>query len=304
VRPSKALHATLVLAQPGAHAFFRPALPVLQERGWRLAVNPEGLSPGTAVVVTSTSYAESERVAVQWARQNGVPCAQLVDSWYGYRQRITLTNGEALLPDEIWLFDGDARRDAAAEGLPQERLRIVGSPAWESVSVLPEAPASHVLLIDQPVAADMGDRLGYDENDFMLLVTDVLEQDGGGDLRLCVAPHPRRCGPILSLPKGTKVVRDAREELARCGTVIGMFSSLLIDAFLAGRHVISVQPGASAVDNCILSRLGFVPRVTRPSDLAAAMSESRPNPQEFGKRFHDSSERLARGFAELAAAAI
>lgn len=304
MRPSKPLHATLVLAQPGAHAFFRPVLPVLQECGWRLAVNPEGPSPGTAVVVTSTSYAESERAAVEWARQSGVPCAQLVDSWYDYRRRIMLTNGEALLPDEIWLFDEDARRDAAAEGLPPERLRIVGSPVWESATVLPEAPASHLLLIDQPVAADLGRQLGYDENDFIQLVADALEQEGGGDFKLCVALHPRRRGPIPSLPKGAKVVHDARKELAHCGTVIGMFSSLLVDAFLAGRGVVSVQPGAGIVDYCILSRLGFVPRVTRPSELTPAMTRSRPNPQEFGERFHHSSERLARSFAELAVANI
>ena len=232
------------------------------------------------------------------------PARSSSNSWYDYQRRIKLTNGQGLLPDEIWLFDEVARRDAAAEGLPPEHLRIVGSPAWESVSVLPEAPASHVLLIDQPVAADMGGQLGYDENEFMLLVADALEQDGGGDLSLCVAPHPRRRGPIPSLPKEAKIVHDAREELARCGTVIGMFSSLLIDAFLTGRHVVSVQPGAGAADYCILSRLGFVPRVTRPSDLASAMTGRRPNPQEFGKRFHHSSERLARGFAELAAADI
>jgi hypothetical protein len=304
VRPSETQHATLVLAQPGAHAFFRPALPVLQERGWRLAVNPEDLSLETAVLVTSTSNAESERGAVHWARENGVPCAQLVDSWYDYRQRIELTNGQALLPDEIWLFDDTARRDAAAEGLPQERLRIVGNPAWEFASTLPEAPASHVLLIDQPVAADMGRQVGYDEADFMQLVADALDQHGCRDLRLYVAPHPRRRSPVPNLPKGAEVVHDAREGLAGCGTVIGMFSSLLIDAFLGGRHVVSVQPGAGAVDYSILSRLGLVPRVTKPSDLASAMTGSRQNPQEFAWRFQHSSERLARAFAELAAADI
>jgi hypothetical protein len=274
-------------------------LPLLRQEGWRLEVDPETVSPEAAVIVTSASYAARESDAIRGARAQGIPSAQLVDSWYDYRRRVELTDGADVWPDEIWLLDDDARREAVGEGLPDERLRVVGNPTWENVAVLPAAPASNILLVDQPIEADMGRRLGFDENDFFQMIGDWFRGQESGGVKLCLAPHPRRLGPLPNWGGQVEVVRDARQALRLCGTVIGMFSSLLIDAFLAGRRVVSVQPGAGSMDYCVLSRLGLVPKVEQAAALPAALDNSRPGPQGFDARFGNSRERVVTALTEL-----
>ena len=289
--PSKRGLVLLVLGQPGAEAFFRPVIADIRELGWEVAVNQEAETVSPTVVITSATYAAEERKAVEWARVHGVCCAQLVDSWYDYRRRIALTNGPDLLPDEIWLFDETARVAAISEGLPADRLRITGNPVWETVQALPVAPKSRILLVDQTVGSDMGCRLGYEEQDFFELVRDGLRTVYSDQLKIFIAPHPRRMSQELDIDFAMEIVKDSREALQQCGTVIGMFSSLLIDAFLGGRSVVTVQPGATT-DFCVLSQLDLVPRVTAANQLPAAIDSAEPGPQGFGTRFLGSSSRV------------
>jgi hypothetical protein len=291
--------AAFVLAQPGANAFFDPVLPILKERGWTVTeidqsgdVAQQLASTNPTVVVTSTSHAAAERTATQWGCDHGTPAVQLVDSWYDYARRIEKTNGPGLMPDAIMVFDDDARRDAIGEGLAPDRLRVVGHPGWEDVQILPPASPSDVLIIDQPVKSDMGARLGYNEDDMLKVVGNGL----GGGYRLHLAVHPRRqATPVHNL----EPVSDIKTAARNCGTVIGMFSSFLIDAFLGGRRVISVQPNAGETDLCILSRLGLIPRVTEPKQFAAALTCSQSAPDKFAARFANSRGRVATVFESL-----
>jgi len=293
---SKVRHAVLVLGQPGAVEFFDPVLPALRERGWTVTVSDRFDAPvsDVGVVVTSTSYKPAERAALEWAVQRGIPTVQLIDSWYDYRRRIGMTNQSGAMSDEIWVFDDVAKADADAEGLPGERIRAVGHPAWETVPPLPAASSAEILLIDQPVSSDMGQRLGYTETEFFDLVRNGL----GKDRPAALAMHPRRpeSDPSAS---GFRIARNTREAAKRCDTVIGMFSSFLIEAFLAGRRVVSVQPNAKGEDFCILSRLGLVPRVTAAADLAPALASAMPGPRGFERRFAGSRQRVLEAFAAL-----
>jgi hypothetical protein len=286
----------LVLGQPGAVEFFDPVLPSLRERGWTVTVSDQFDASviDTGVVVTSTSYKPAERVALEWATQRGIPTVQLIDSWYDYRRRIELTNQPGAMPDEIWVFDDVAKADAVAEGLPGERICAVGHPAWEAVPPLPAASSAEILLIDQPVSSDIGQRLGYTETEFFDLVRSGL----GNNPPPTLAMHPRRPESDRSA-SGFRIVRNTREAAKSCDTVIGMFSSFLIEAFLAGRRVVSVQPNAKGEDFCILSRLGLVPRVTAAADLAPALASALPGPRGFERRFAGSRQRVLEAFATL-----
>ncbi len=293
---SKARHAVFVLGQPGAVEFFDPVLPALQEQGWTVTA-AEGFdapSSNISVVVTSTSYKPAERAALEWAAERGVPTVQLIDSWYDYRRRIEMTNGPGAMPDEIWVFDDVAKADAVSEGLPGDRIRAVGHPAWETVAALPHAAATEVLLIDQPVSSDMGARLGYTEKDFL----DLVRRGLGKNYRATLALHPRRS--VADPSDGFRLSRDPRQAVKSSGAVIGMFSSFLIEAFLAGRRVVSVQPNATREDFCILSRLGLIPRVTETAALAPALASATPGPRGFDRRFAGSRARILEAFAEYA----
>ena len=303
MRQNKSRHAVLVLGQPGAVAFFNPVLPALREHGWGVTVLDGNATSfdveasGHMVVVTSATYAPAERAALAWAKRHGIPSAQLVDSWYDYRRRIEATNGPGLMPNEILVLDETAKNDAAAEGLPAQCIRVVGHPAWEAIAPLPDAPISNVLLVDQPVSDDMGRRLGYDEDDFLALVRSGL----GSDYRLTLALHPRRKQAAGDPAIPGAIVSDVREAVKTCGTVIGMFSSFLVEAYLSGRRVVSVQPNAGVVDYCILSRLKLIPRVTAAAQLSGAIAAARPGLLGFNERFAHSRARVVEAFAALAA---
>jgi len=301
VQPDKRKCVLFVLHQPGAEAYFRPVISELHETGWEVAFNqaPQAVLP--SVIVVSSSYAEEERRAVEWARDHGVGCAQLIDSWYDYKRRIELTNGPGLLPDQIWIFDELARKSAIADGLPADRLKITGNPAWEAVPALPAAPRSGILIVDQPVGSDLGQRLGYDERDFFQTIGDGLADVAIDTGNVIIAVHPRRSGPVPELGLAAEVSHDARSALLRCGTVIGMFSSLLIDAFLGGRRVVSVQPNAGAADRCVLSTLRFAPRVEIADQLKDAIDRAMPGPQGFEQRFVGSARRVRDALCQLAA---
>jgi len=294
---SKVRHAVFVLVQPGAVEFFDPVLPALREQGWTVSVSDHFDPPvsDAGIVVTSTSYKAAERAGLKWAAQRGIPTVQLIDSWYDHRRRIEMTNGPGAMPNEIWVFDDVAMADAVSEGLPGERIRAVGHPAWDAVPPWPAAASAEILLIDQPVSLDMGQRLGYTETEFFDLVRSGLGKNRPATLSM----HPRRLESDPSAA-GFRIVYNTREAAKSCGTVIGMFSSFLIEAFLAGRRVVSVQPKAKDEDFCILSRLGLVPRVTAAADLAPALASAMPGPRGFERRFAGSRQRVLEAFATFA----
>jgi hypothetical protein len=80
-----------------------------------------------------------------------------------------------------------------------------------------------------------------------------------------------------------------------------MCSTFMVEAFLGGRRVISVQPKAKGTDYCILSRLELIPRVTASGQFADAMAVTKPGPRGFAQRFERSRARVAEAFAAFAA---
>src|SRR3546814_10949105 len=83
------------------------------------------------------------------------------------------------------------------------------------------------------------------------------------------APHPEQ-HPSDHVT-GAAVTRYDRSLLDDIETLVGMFSAPLVDAYLAGRRVVSLQPGAHAVDLCTLNRHGRSRRARDMDELAAAL---------------------------------
>jgi len=217
--------------------------------------------------------------------------AQFVDTWLNYRRRFR-NLADVGLPDRILVVDEAARAEAAAEGLPADRLRIVGHPAWEESPALPPAPRARVLFLGAPVARDFGRSLGYDEWDAWDVVRAAAERQPDLVARLWYGRHPEqtevpaeRLGPAL-------LHEDSMALLKETGTVIGMFSSPMVDAYLGGRRVISVQPGGSGPDPCPLSRHGRVPRVGTVAQLIAALRSDRSAADDLRAALRGSGDRL------------
>jgi hypothetical protein len=199
------------------------------------------------------------------ARARRLRTAQYVETWYGYRRRLAPTL-EWPEPDLLLLPDEAAVAEARAEGVSSRHVRVVGNPVWEDIR--PDAPVEdRWLFVDAPVRRDYESILGYDEADAWRLVA-AAHRSRAVAAPILFAPHPS--DPGKPVPPGAEPAHFSPGLLARVATVFGMFSAPLVDAYLRGRRVVSVQPGAK-VDLFPLSRRGLVPRVRDAPELAAAL---------------------------------
>jgi hypothetical protein len=244
------------------------------------------------LVVTSTTYKEMERAALTYAQDHGIASCQLVDSHYNYSGRLQETNGAAILPDRVLLLDPIAVLEAVAEGLPEDRLSAVGNPAWEEMTLAPPERESCALFASQPIAADMNNRLGYTECSALELALTAADHRPDLIERILLAPHPREDGTAAHTHPCLRRIDSAKLGLRQAGTVLGMFSSVLIEAVLAGRRVISLQPRAQGMDMCMLSRHGMISRALNLGDLIAAMSGPPPSVDDLRLWYAESTNRV------------
>jgi hypothetical protein len=71
-----------------------------------------------------------------------------------------------------------------------------------------------------------------------------------------------------------------------------MFSSFMTDALLAGRHVVSLQPGAVDPDMNLGGPARLVPRATTQGELIAALTVPSSAPAALRAALKDSCARL------------
>jgi len=314
-----------VIAQPGAAAYF---LPLWQRWSddptapdWRLLIVPAArrhvawpthradrlVDPATAeaagfdaalagwqpaVVVTSTSYHGLEREAVRWAKNAGSRTVQLIDAHYNYCRRIEASNVDGTRPDVVIVPDRFAAAEAAADGLPADGVRALGYPAWESVPVAATADPRRALFVSQPISDDHADSLGYTEQSALALALQAVEGEQALFDEILLALHPRENADRVPTHPRLRLVDTAQQGLAQAGTVLGMFSSFLVDAVLAGRRVVSLQPEAKGTDMCMLSRHGFISRAGSLHDLRHAMAAPPPDAGSLRQAYTGSLDRV------------
>ena len=114
--------ASLVLRRPGAGDLRAPSCP-----GSRRSRRSRRSSPFDWVLCGSSASADLERRVVRAARAAGVPCTVWLDHWVNYPMRFVL-DGEAVLPDELWVSDEHAARIAR-----ETRPRAAGPRAGQPV---------------------------------------------------------------------------------------------------------------------------------------------------------------------------
>lgn len=322
----------LVVVEAGAGAFLRPALQALHERrdlDWRIVVAPmalraigDDMPPGRllagdlnrtdgkaalgfvdahrpkALIVSAGGW-QMERGAIAYARKQGIPTAQYIDIWYGYRRRL-LEGANGILPDSIMVIDELARTEAIAEGLPPELLVLCGHPLWSGVPALPPTMSRDTIFLGAPVRRGHGRELGYTEEDAWdcLCEAAAARPDLFGAIRY--APHPEQ-SELPEMPREDAFINYSTDLLAQTGQVVGMFSAPLIEAYLAGRRSVSLQPHAAPLDMAPLSRFGLSPRATDRAALIAALEAPPPDPAPLRQSLAGSVERFIAGMEAMVA---
>ncbi len=244
------------------------------------------------IVLASASYCPVEEAAFRYARRRGIAVMRFIDTWYRYRDRLCTAGGVFAVPDRVLVIDEYAVAEARAEGVPGEALLTVGHPAWEVVSRLPAADRRDVMFVSQPVARFYGDVLGYTERSAWDEFLEVARARPDLVRRILFAPHPNDDMPPPPANDLVTVVPSGRKALAEVGTVVGMFSSLLADALLAGRHVVSFQPHAVGIDMNAMGRDSFMPRARTTAELVEALAGESACAAELRRALAGSCDRL------------
>lgn len=237
-------------------------------------------------LVCSASREPMEAAALTWATKNGIPSLHLLDALYGFSWRSDLRAGM------MAVIDDQACSDAAEEGLPQERLVVAGHPAWEAIAPMDDAPLGNWLFLDQPIATVRPD-LGYTEQDAWGMIQDAARLQPQAFQRLIYAPHPAR-GPKAGLPEGSLSLAETmtlQQGLHQCGTIAGVYSGGMVEAFLGGRRVVSLLPRSGEV-LCPLARRGLSPLYRSAAELADAAMVAMCDNRALRASLHGSLDRL------------
>ncbi|HAA91894.1 MAG TPA: hypothetical protein DCS82_08480 [Rhodospirillaceae bacterium] len=277
----------------------REAAPVLEDLSEKNPTRMLDRTDGTSIVDTSCDEGllilssaggwPVEHATKRHAQTLDIPVIQLIDTWYGYRVRLT-ENEDWLLPNILMLVDEIAASEAQSEGVPAEIVKIVGNPAWEQIEPEPASTTQKILFLGAPVKHGYGDRLGYDENSAWDLVLQAASEQPELFSELYYAPHPEQDEPDRLGP--AKLTRYQPDRLDLYDTYIGMFSAPLIEAYLAGRRAISVQPNATGLDMCPLSRHGRVRRVSSANELSLALGGSSMSSTQLRQSLRGSTQRV------------
>jgi len=243
----------------------------------------------TSAILCSAGGHALEHAVIDGARARAIPTVQFIDTWYNYRRRLE-KNGQLNLPGKIAVIDDVAVQEAVAEGLPEERLTCLGHPGLARIPLLPPTADRKTLFIGAPARRDYGHSLGYTEATSWALAKQVQKKRPDLISDLAYAPHPEEAGP----PDAETPCRryDFGVLESDYGQVLGMFSTPLIEAFLAGRRAVSVQPDALGTDMWSASRQDLAPRALDEEDLVRALETPIPDPTPLRARLSNAASKL------------
>lgn len=242
------------------------------------------------LIISATSLPSvdmTEKYLWWQAKQRGIPSVAFLDQWQNYAVRFSGKRDHerlAYLPDWINCLNEIGREEMIREGFDEAKLVAFGHPYLSSLkrdlSALDVARLKamlHIkagdevaLFVSEPVREFYGDTRGYDQ--YRVLDFFLSNLANAPDRpRILVKLHPKDnresfqalAEKFESLPLqfiGNEL--NSLECLAASDFVFGMSSVMLIEAYILGKKVMSLQPGLQVDDPMVLSRNKLIPIVT------------------------------------------
>lgn len=243
------------------------------------------------VITSATSLPErdmSERFLWENARTVGIPALAFLDQWQNYAIRFSgPAENERLnyLPDYINCMNSIGEIEMIREGFDKCRLVKFGHPYLSSLkesmvsineemirqSLSVSTSQRIILFVSEAIREHYGMRRGYDQFDALRLFMEIVSVSNE-DVVPLIKLHPKDTladyQRMLAKYKHLKPIIIKNEltskECIRVSDVVyGMTSIMLIEAFVCGKMVFSLQPGLEGEDHLMLSRFGFIPVITQ-----------------------------------------
>jgi hypothetical protein len=287
----------------GRIATTEAALPVVERHGFerqgilifgRMPIDPEVLLPAFSPDLFVAGIAECTAAERRWlssARRHGIPSLGVLDTWGEYADRIGLASVEAgEFTDVLGVMNERAREHLARE-CSWPRIVATGNPGLEEFlttlkddgarsrakATLGIAPSSEVVtFFSQPIAQKLGVTIGYTQYDALR----TLARHVNPAATLLAAAHPLDDVVALqgSLDGRGQVLAhyDPKVVYAASDLVVSCYSACLLEAALALRPTVSLQPGLNGRSRCWSATLGVseiaVTEEGAPSAIARAIA--------------------------------
>ena len=259
----------LLVCSDREYAFFETfGIPVRQCRSEDARAIFQEFQPDS--LYSGTSY--TSRIELDFtceAKKRAIHTASFVDHYTGFDVRFGTTEAR-ILPDEIHVLDEKAAALAREAGLPERRIRITGNPyheflgSWRSRLSkeqvfqkldIPLSDAKIILFAPDPLSnAGGAEKFGTDEVAILKLFLESLGE-AGRPTQLLIKAHPNQSMEYLktglkNVPKNVEVhlvpaEKDAllNDLIQQTDLVVGMFSSILLEAELLGKKSLGILVG-------------------------------------------------------------
>lgn len=293
----------------------------------------EQVTPG--ILLLGTSWGPSlDKALLRSAQARRIPSLAVLDMWSYYRERFTdPISGHLCLPTKIAVMDQLAFDQAVQAGLPRRSLIITGQPYLHEVATRLRKPEfcqqaeslrrawlggdrqqedmCVVLFASEAFAEDFGPHTpyyrGYTEVDALEGLAETVQRiEDGTDHRVMIVIklHPEQTtGSLRMGPRATqRSIHVVTEQPAwpcilAADVIVGMTSMFLIEAALAGKPVISFQPGVREKD-FIGTQIGLIPTVSSAQELVTILKSAwTENPIAYNQDVQDKASSLAQGGA-------
>lgn len=245
-------------------------------------------------VITSATSLPSKDMMEKYlwdaAREAGIGTLAFIDQWQNYSMRfsgIHIHERLRYLPDLINCINKIGRREMIEEGFPEDRLISFGHPylagiaaryaslsADTAISVLGITSSDFrreetLVFVSEPLFENFANSRGYNQYDVLnYFLKNVLRfhQEARVVIKLHPKDDPEKFRSVLDRFREIEIhiVRNeltSLECLTLSDRIFGMTSIMLIEAFIFGKTVVSLQPGLSVEDPFVLSRHGFIPKM-------------------------------------------
>ena len=243
------------------------------------------------LVVTGTSgVSDLERELWRAARRSGIPTLAVVDRWYNVQRRfLTTGTAESVQPDVIGVPTSQCAVAVHKEGWCRSALRVVGHPYLQQVRRQRLSSRSHRKW------TETGPAIGYFSEPYA--GTEFMQSYDqfhvGGYLlqaisperpvRLMIKPHPREEAnhwhqwlkkQTDSGVAGVRVTDEAVGSLLDwVDGVVGITTTVLLEAALAGIPALSIQINSRRLNNPRIGETDTIPVVTSRENIPRAVWE-------------------------------
>lgn len=271
------------------------------------------------LIITGTSSDDfCEKYLWKIGSELQIPTFAILDHWCSYGIRFSKYSvaetdkyeeeySHEFMPDKILVMDEFAKEKSIAERIPEERIVVTGQPHFEWIinkykenienAKKREDNIIRILYVSDAIEMVYGGRknavtkLGYSEKTiFEELIKSVERIEGFFDkkIEIIIKLHPkeeRNSYDDYIKKTHLRIYYEARDNiwefLPEMDVVCGSISMMLVESYICGKNIISIQIGDKEAQKFILEELGKVDCVRTDIELdkklkGYILQESRP----------------------------